>query len=177
MQFRPGTRILFCAVIGAMLIGSGCAYTCHKFEFREAVVQPSGWRVRGEVTRSHPADWEPGPGSWPHWAPDPDDQYRLTLYPIAPDSGFWANGTVEFAHVVAIARADTIEIVRSGHSERTFSSEPFYIAASIPDTLFVEFELKIHSALGDGLEYTVPVRAAAPALRHRRWHIADMAES
>ena len=169
--------ITVAALLGLLGVSAGCAYTCHNFEFREAHSEVSGWRVNGEVARSRPADWQQAPGSWPHWAPRPDDQYTVTLRLISPEPSFWQHGRAAVRNVAAIAGTDTVVVGSSALSSRMFSSDVFFIPTSIPDTLFIEFELEVWGATSDSLLFVCPFRAAAVASKHRRWHIADMAES
>lgn len=101
----------------------------------------------------------------------------MTIHPLAPDPGFWRNSRVDVVGAIALAGNDTIDIAWDEKSGRNFEAAPFTLPASVPDTLFFEFEFELRGTDGGEPEASIPVRAWAVASKHRRWYIADMAES
>lgn len=184
----------------------GCSYVCHSYsDFSEPVTvaqDPVGsWKLSGRVDRYHREGWQAGPGSWPHWAPEKDDRYRLVLRPVAADTAFWAGATVDLDSVAVIAGRDTFEIswaevedlpVKHAGRRRSylpndpwpwpltdgklqFTSEFFQLGSNLPDTLFIEGVLEIQPT-GQPPRHR-RFRAISIKDPHVRWSIVDMAES
>lgn len=101
------TAILLVSVL--FLLG-GCTYVCHRYDSFEAVIPNSDWKIRGKIFRQHAEGRAPTKYSLPHWGARDDDRYYLEMVPVAPDSGFWDGGHVEFVGVKIIADQDTVNL-------------------------------------------------------------------
>lgn len=67
--------------------------------------------------------------------------------------------------------------VAEGAPPRASESEPFRISIPVPDSLAIEFDLALIDSATNDIIRVFHARAIVVIERHRRWHIADMAES
>jgi hypothetical protein len=172
---------------------------CHGYQYVDPILEDGAWTVRGWVTRSKPEGHEAGPGSWHHWAAQADDRYTVSLAPVASDSTFWSRGCAEIHDLSVICGGDTVRLQVSPRPVRAtnasdstlggstqeglvcetnlFDSTAFHLSVPVPDMLEFNFRVDVMLFGERKAIRSIWVHAIARADRHRRWHLADLAES
>lgn len=108
---RAGERVrfrAFPALLLAVLLVSGCAWTCVYYDAYTEGSNDRPWTLGADIVRySHEgAKWDP----YLHWPPRDTDRYRLLIKPTARDPHSWERGSLVLEDIHLSAAGDSMPL-------------------------------------------------------------------